>query len=68
MQMRSVIEREPCALKRDQTIGQLVLDGLELADRLPELLALLGVIDDQVERTPRRAISARHQGELSREQ
>ena len=61
MQMRRMIKRKSDALKGDQAIGELVLDRLELADRLPELLAFSGVIHDEVERPPRRAISTRHQ-------
>src|ERR1700674_543279 len=37
MQMCRMIKREPHALKCDQAVGELVLDRLELANRLPEL-------------------------------
>ncbi len=44
---------------RDQAIRQLVLDRLELADRLPELVSFPGVVNGQLERTPRSAKRAR---------
>ena len=64
MQMGGVIERQPHAFERDQAIGELVLDRLEFADRLPELLPLLGIVDRQIERAPRRAIRPRNQRQL----
>ena len=60
--MRRVIEREPHALQRDQAVGELVLDRLEFADRLPELLALLGIVHRQLEGAPGSATGASHQG------
>ena len=66
--MRRVIEREPHAFKGDQAVGELVLDGLEFSDRLPELVALLGVVDDELESAPRRAVRARRERKLGFEQ
>ncbi len=43
------IDREPGDLDPEQAIGELVLDGLELADLLAELDALAGVGDEHVE-------------------
>ncbi len=63
-----MIERQPDAFERDQAIGELVLDRLELADRLPELLALLGIVDRELKGRPRRAICPRRQREPGREQ
>ena len=48
-------EREARAVQADQAIGQLVLDRLELADELAELLSDLGVVHGQLERALRRA-------------
>ena len=42
----------PHTFKRDQAVRELVLDRLEFPDRLPELLALLGVVDGEIERAP----------------
>ncbi len=59
-----MIEREPHAFKRDQAVGELVLDRLEFSDRLPELLTLLCVVHCQIEGAPGRAMCACHQGQL----
>ena len=42
---------KPRAVQADQAIGELVLDGLELADKLAELLSYLGVFHGQFERS-----------------
>ncbi|GCC44129.1 hypothetical protein chiPu_0028246, partial [Chiloscyllium punctatum] len=65
MQSGGVIEDQPDAFERDQAICQLVLDRLELADRLPELVSLPGVVDGQLERAPRSTVSARGQHRLA---
>ena len=68
VQMRGVVERQPHAFKRDQAVRELVLDRLEFADRLAELLSLLGIVDRQVESRARGAVRPRHQHQLGLEQ
>ena len=68
VQMRRMIERTSHALKRDEAVGELVLDRLELAYRLPELLTLLGIVDRQFESAPGRTMGTGRQGELSFQQ
>ena len=45
-----MIQNEPGAFERDEAICEFVLDRLEFSDRLPELVALLGVVHRQIER------------------
>ena len=56
-----MIQNETDAFERDQAIGKLVLDRLELCDRLPELVTLLGIVHGQFERPPGGAVRARQQ-------
>ena len=46
---RREVTVRPGPLERDDHVGELVLDGLERADRHAELLALLGVLEGDVE-------------------
>ena len=45
-----IVERKPGAVQADQAVGELVLHGLELTDRLAELFPDLGVIHGKLER------------------
>ena len=56
---RCAKQQQPTAFDRHQTIDQLVLDGLVMADRVAELDALLSVVDHQLETAPRGAKGAR---------
>ncbi len=60
-----VVQRQPHAFQRDQAVGQLVLHGLEAADRLAELLAFLRVVDRHLEGAPRRAMGACQQAQAA---
>ena len=62
-----MIKDQADAFKRDQAIGKLVLDRLELCDRLPELVTLLGIVHGQFERLPGRAVRAPQKCQLGLE-
>ena len=47
-------------IQADKTIGELMLDSLEMADELTELLAHLRMLHGQIERTAGRSIGSRH--------
>ena len=59
---RGEVPEGACSLEQHQQVRQLVLGGLEGADRHAELLALLGVVDGDVERLLRGADALQCEG------
>src|SRR5215472_8038750 len=55
MQTRSMVEHDPHAFERNETVGELVLDRLEFSDWLTELMTLLGIVHGEFESASRRA-------------
>ena len=60
-----MIEHESHTFKRDEAVCELVLDRLEFSDRLPELVALLGVVHGELERTPGGTMCTRRSASLA---
>ena len=63
-----MIEDQTRALEGDEAVRQLVLNRLELSDRLPELVTLPGIIGRQLKSPTRRAMRPRRQRQLPLEQ
>ena len=68
VQRRRMIQNETHAFEGDEAVRKLVLDRLELSDRLPELVTLSGVVRRQLEGTPGSTMRARGKHQLPLEQ